>query len=263
MMQNIKFYKSPPRKTINDIDREEDLFLIDEYRAISEKGQEKAKELFRQGTNILQIIDFCKKYRNKDIADKLKAEANLVKRFRIRTFENFKPYTLELKRAYEKAKKYADLLPEIVEDGTNIIFEGHGCVGTGKTHLAYSIANFALDSGIPVKVFNAVELANAVSYTNLDRKVKQSMFNISLLVIDDLGKEIGYEWLLSELYGVLNHRYENCKPTIITTEETIGDLRTQYTVNGKDKGKSIFSRICENVVIVSMQGDDYRLKRFD
>lgn len=255
------------RRTINDITKVEDLFLIDEYRALNETGQEKAAELFAQGATINKVVDFCKKYRKKERADVLKAQANLNKRFRNRTFEKFNDYTPEFKTALVKAKKYADLLPEIIEDGTNIVFEGHGCVGTGKTHLAYAIANYGLDNGIPVKVVNSTELVNAVSYSSLDVKLKKTLLNIDLLVIDDLGKECGYDWLLFELYGILNHRYENCRPTVITTEDTIADLRRHYKVKTedgiKDRGKSIFSRICENVVIVNMQGDDYRLKRFE
>ena len=249
--------------TESPIKSEMDLFLIDEYRVMSEKGQEEANELFLNGAKISEIISFCKGYKKKEYAEKLKAEANLVKRFKIGKFENFNPYTPELQAAYNKAKKYVDLLPEIIEDGTNIVFEGHGCVGTGKTHIGYSIINAALDCGIPAKVYNAMDFVNAVSYSSLDKNVKKLMLDIPLLMLDDLSKICGYDWLLSELYGVLNHRYEHCKPTILTIEETIGELRKQYIINGKDRGKSIFSRICENVVIVSMQGDDYRLKRFN
>ena len=67
-----KLYKTPPPKTINDIDREEDLFLINEYRVLSEKGQEEAKELFRNGKTIQELISFCKKYTKQEYANKLK-----------------------------------------------------------------------------------------------------------------------------------------------------------------------------------------------
>lgn len=255
------------RLSINDIERDTDLFLIDEFRTSSDQAQKEAAELFNKGGSVAEVIDFCKEYKVKQFARELKAKANLSKRFKRRTFETFKAYTPDLQTAYNKAKKYADLLPEIIEDGTNIVFEGHGCVGTGKTHLAYAIANYALDNGTPAKVVNATELVNAVSYSNLDKDLKKSLLDIPLLVIDDLGKECGYDWLLFEIYSILNHRYEHCKPTVITTEDTIADLRKHYKVKTddgiKDRGKSIFSRICESVVIVSMKGEDFRLKRFE
>ena len=247
------------------IDDEEKLFYLDCFRAINDKGQEKAKELFRNGGTVKEVVKFCKDYKNKEIADRYREKANLSKRFQQRTFEKFNAYTKELKTAYEKAKKYADLLPQIIEDGTNIIFEGHGCVGTGKTHLAYSIANYALNNGVPTMVVNTTQLANFLSYSCIDKETKKKLLEVPLLVIDDLGKECGYDWLLSEIYGVLNHRYECCKPTVITTEETIAELRQHYKVKTndgiKDRGKSIFSRICESVVIVPVIGNDYRLKR--
>ncbi len=249
------------------IESEDDLIYLEEFRRLDDggAGQREAAELFRKGASIDAIRSFCKGYENRKIAEEYKKEANLSKRFQKRTFETFDPYTGELETALNKAKKYAELLPEITEDGTNIIFEGHGCVGTGKTHLAYAIANYALDLAIPTKVVNTTQLVDAVSYSSLDKKIKKSLLDVPLLVIDDLGKECGYDWLLFEMYGILNYRYECCKPTVITTEDTISDLRQHYMVKTedgiKDRGKSIFSRICESVVIVSVQGEDYRLRK--
>lgn len=250
-----------------EIKSENDLLYLEEFRRLDDggAGQREAIELFRRGASIKTIQNFCKSFENKRIAEKFKKEANLVKRFKTRTFKTFDLYTEELKKAFDKAKKYAELLPEIIEDGTNIIFEGHGCVGTGKTHLAYAIANYALETGIPTKVVNTTQLVDAVSYSTLDKKIKKSLLDVPLLVIDDLGKECGYDWLLFEIYNILNYRYECCKPTVITTEDTILNLRQHYMVKTedgiKDRGKSIFSRVCENVVIVSVQGEDYRLRR--
>lgn len=244
---------------------ENDLIYLDEFRKSNSEIQNKAIELCRLGANEKEIIEFCIQSENKAAAEDLKNQANISKRFKTRTFENFKPYTEELKTAFFKAKKYANLLNEIIEDGTNIIFEGHGCVGTGKTHLAYSIANYALNIGIPTKIVNTTQLVSALSFNSLDKKLKADLLETPLLVIDDLGKEIGYDWLLFEIYGILNYRYETCKPTVFTTEDTISELRKSYKVKTedgiKDRGKSIFSRICESVVIVSVQGQDYRLRR--
>lgn len=267
-MVKPKLYKIVDnRLSLDEIKNPDELYLIDEFCELTIEEQKEARFAFENGTSPDKIIDLCKKLKLKREAQKLKAEANMSKRFKKRTFETYNAYSFELKEALRKAKKYASLLPQMLEDGTNLIFEGHGCVGTGKTHLACAIANYALDSGIPTKVFSATNLASAVSYNALDKELKKYLLNSPLLVLDDLGKECGYDWLLAELYGILNYRYENCKPTIITTEDTIKDLRSRYKVkteNGiKDHGKSIFSRICENVVIIPVKGDDYRLKRFE
>ena len=48
-MQNCKTYKSIQPLTINDINKVEDLFLLNEYRVISKEGQKRADELFKNG----------------------------------------------------------------------------------------------------------------------------------------------------------------------------------------------------------------------
>ncbi|MBQ9149828.1 ATP-binding protein [bacterium] len=244
-----------------------DLQTIGEFNTMPEFEQKTAINMLENGAKIVDIQLYCQRASKRRAARYLREKANLSKRFSQRTFENFNAYTQDLKNAYEKAKKYADLLPSIIEDGTNIVFEGHGHVGVGKTHLAYSIANNALDIGIPTITINTMELIEVFNFTNPNKEMKQSLFDVDLLVIDDLGKECAYDWILSEMYRILNHRYENCKPTAITTEDTISTLRQMYKVKStdgtiKDRGKSLFSRICENVVIVPVIGEDYRMKRF-
>lgn len=252
-------------KEIVDNTKKVDLFLYDDFRHAPDEVQEKCHILYNNGASLKDALSFCRKEVLRLSADRLKKEANLSKRFKERTFETFKPYTDILKTAFNKAKKYAELLNDCLQDGTNIIFEGHGCVGTGKTHLAYAIANYALDNGVPTRIINTTQLVTALSYKTVDENFKKSLYSVPLLVIDDLGKECGYDWLLFEIYGILNARYESCKPTVITTEDTIADLSKYYQVSTasgiKNRGKSIFSRICENVVFVSVTGDDYRLKR--
>ena len=245
-----------------------DLETIGEFNTMPEFEQKEAIKMLQKGVKIVDIQLYCQKSSKRRAVRQLREKANMSKRFSQRTFENFNAYTQELKNAYEKAKKYSNLLPDIIKDGTNIVFEGRGNVGVGKTHLAYSIANKALDIGIPTITINSMELVETLNFTNTDKKTKQTLFNIDLLVIDDLGKECAYDWILSEIYKLLNYRYENCKPTAITTEDTISTLRQMYKIkssNGtmKDHGKSLFSRICENVVIVPVIGEDYRIKRFN
>ena len=77
------------------------------------------------------------------------------------------------------------------------------------------------------------------------------------LTIDDLGKERGTEWVCEQIYAILNARYLAEKPTIITTENSIEDLKNNYSENGK----AILSRLKENFISVAMIGQDYRTNK--
>ena len=73
-------------------------------------------------------------------------------------------------------------------------------------------------------------------------------------MIDDLGKEKQTEWSNSILYQVINRRYENFLPVIITTNETMGDLE-------RNIGQATLSRLIEMCDGVRMDGKDYRREK--
>lgn len=238
-----------------------DLIYVDEYRTSSDTVKTKADEMYENGSTVKEIIQFCNKERLRKIAEKLKKEANLSKRFITRTFANYNVETPIQKNAYDKAKSYVENIDQYLEDGTGIIFVGNGDVGTGKTHLACAIANELLESGYPVKVIN---VAKMIYQLKEDFKVDEYI-NVPILLIDDLGKETGTQWVCEMLYLIFNERYEAMKPTIITTENGLEQIKNNYvtTVNGRviDRGKSIVSRLTEDFIYISLTGEDYRQRR--
>lgn len=240
---------------------EQDLIYIDEFRTAADDTQTKAIKLYREGADFQTITDFCKKQKMSKIAEKLKKEANLSKRFTTRTFDNFLVDNQIQKKAYDLAKNYTKNIDKALEDGTGIIFVGQGCVGTGKTHLACAIANDLLDRGYPVKVINVAKMIYQIKE---DFKVDEYI-NVPILLIDDLGKETGTQWVCETLYLIFNERYEAMKPTIITTENGLDEIRKNYitVVNGQtiDRGKSIISRLTEDFIYVPLTGGDYRQRR--
>jgi len=100
--------------------------------------------------------------------------------------------------------------------------DGHGLalqggVGTGKTHLAVSIAR-----RIPgAFVINAVDLLEAIrdSFDGTPTKVYRTATDAPLLVLDDMGKAKPTEWALERFYHLINFRIENLLPIIITTND--------------------------------------------
>lgn len=240
------------------IKSENDLIYIDEYRTADEETQKQATMLFLNNGDIQEIVNFCKKQKMSKIANKLKKEANMSKRFSTRTFDNFNIENDTQKFAYDTAVNYVKNIDEMLKQGTGIILVGKGCVGTGKTHLACAIANSLLNKGYPVKVINVAKMI----YQIKENFKVDEYINVPILLIDDLGKETGTQWVCEMLYFIFNERYENMKPTILTTENGIKEIRKNYItqVNGQiiDRGKSMISRLTEDFIYIALTGEDFR-----
>lgn len=132
-----------------------------------------------------------------------------------------------------------------------ILFRGdYGC---GKTHLAAAIAHEAFARGIQVIFAVVPDLldhlraayapTSGVEYDYLFERIR----NAPLLILDDLGTENTTPWAEEKLYQIINYRYNNEMPTIITTN--------QDRIDGR-----ILSRICDRRLCrdFSIQAGDYR-----
>lgn len=105
-----------------------------------------------------------------------------------------------------------------------------GSSGSGKTHLAASIANRCMERGLPVFFAFVPDLLDhlrasfnpdhELSYDELFEQVK----SIPLLVLDDLGSQSSTSWADEKLFQVLNHRYVANLPTVITTNSPIDEM---------------------------------------
>ena len=82
-----------------------------------------------------------------------------------------------------------------------------------------------------------------------------------LLIIDDLGKEKLSEWVLEKLFQIINARYENMLPVIITTNYNEKEIikRLSYKNDGI-AAESLVSRLNEMCLEVNMNFEDYRKK---
>lgn len=178
------------------------------------------------------------------------SESNLGRRFEDRTFENFDRG--QFPTAYEKVKAYAEGFGS--NCGESLLLTGNP--GTGKTHLAAAATNYIVkELGMPVRFGSFLELLENLKkgFGSAD-DLGRELVDVPLLVIDDLGKERQSEWSNAVLYRVINGRYENYAPVIITTNEDLQTLRHNV-------GEATFSRIIEMCDGVSMNGEDYRQRK--
>jgi DNA replication protein DnaC len=166
-----------------------------------------------------------------------------------RTFDNFDPTIEGVEEAYEAARSYA-------HDPEGWLFLQGGC-GSGKTHLAVAIAQYALEHRHISVLFSVVpDLLdhlratfapnNGIAYDDLFSAVR----NAQLLILDDLGTENTTPWAREKLYQLLNYRYNERMPTVITSNQS-----------AKNIDERVFSRLVDTRLTqyVNIDAEDYRL----
>lgn len=194
--------------------------------------------------------------------EKLLGESKIKKRFLNRTLDNFKVDS-ENKDAFTSTKLYIENFKSFKEAGEGLYYSGG--FGTGKTHLAVSIAQELIKKGTPVICMTAIDLLTEIRRTyDKNRNVSEYEIlkiykEVDLLVIDDLGKENCSDWAATMLYDIINDRYEECLPTVITTNYNDEDLinRLARKSNYETAG-AIVSRLHEVTMGITMNGEDRR-----
>lgn len=135
----------------------------------------------------------------------------------------------------------------------------YGKEGTGKTHVAIGILKEVIAKGHSGLYWNVpelfLELRRTMSHsTEVDEAtIIDEAVETDLLVLDDLGAEKASEYVMDRLYVLINGRYENDLPTIITTNRSLEELQSQI-------GARIVSRISEMCVRIEFPAGDYRLR---
>ena len=183
-------------------------------------------------------------------------EAGVGKRFLNCSLSNYIPKTKEQAKALEKAQEYADRLicdEELNDTGLIIV----GPVGTGKTHIAVGVLREAhrkhlgiASAQVPL-VLAQIRAAIGRGDEDATRAIDRYS-TVDVLALDDLGSERVTDWVREQLFLVINSRYEQMLPTIITTNDSLEGLEEHV-------GQRITSRIagmCQGVVL---DGPDYRL----
>ena len=153
----------------------------------------------------------------------------------------------------DKARKYCERWMDMYRDNIGLLLWGD--VGNGKTYFAACIANYLIDHGVPVLMTNFIRLANALSGYDEDKNAYiKSLDNYKLMIIDDLGAERQSDYMLEQVYNVIDSRYKSRQPLIITTNLQLSEIKNPADI----KYSRIYSRILEMCVPIAFRGADRR-----
>ena len=152
-------------------------------------------------------------------------------------------------------------LEENVRHGRGLWFMGD--VGTGKTTLAMLVSKEALKRGYRVAIYSVPRLLAEIrdTYDAGDGERSYADFfaqlvAVDLLHLDDLGAERQTEWVLEQLYALVNERYEQERSIVVTTNLIETDALEQQI------GRRTVSRLMEMTDQLPLFGPDLR-ERWD
>lgn len=160
------------------------------------------------------------------------------------TFENW-DFEKGPKTMHELGKRFCQNFNEVKRKGLGLLI--HGEPGNGKTYLSSSIANELLSKGTPVICVSVDGLLSRIkeTYSKWGQQAEQDIIrglqNADLLIIDDLGTEKSSDWSISTIYNIIDGRYRQRLPLIITTnlkinsDEINGELADRYGRRTEDR----------------------------
>jgi DNA replication protein DnaC len=182
----------------------------------------------------------------------------IPKRFRGVSFDrkpicDLDPYVLRPVRDFVRR------IEEHVDGGRGLWFGGD--VGTGKTSLAMLVSKAAEEAGRSVAIYPMTRLLAEIKET-YDRDTGESYMQffrrlcaVDVLHLDDLGAERTTEWVLEQLYSIVNERWQDERSIVVTSNIIdLDDLRRQVGT----RTVSRLTEICGPPILI--MGPDLRIR---
>ena len=202
--------------------------IADKVRLLNLSTSEPVKlkcndEGFIERADGLMECECRRKAREQDHINRLFASAKIPARYRDKTLDNFE--VDKQPAAHKVALDYTRTWPKA--DGESLFLVGP--VGTGKSHLARAILAEMIRlhkiSGLAATVPNLMDDLRPGANDNRRSEQMELLKTVPLLVLDDLGAQKTTEWVTERLFVIINARYDDLLPTIITSNIYLEELR--------------------------------------
>lgn len=227
--------------------------LIEQKRASIQtsnmnKEEKKVKVTCELCGKVFEVDEFEYRYKKNTAHPECEMKLNKLKSIGIdKLFWNLPEFKVE--PGNEKAYKAVE---EFIKNPTKGLFL-FGKAGTGKTHLAAKIAH---ETQVPTRFIKMAKLLLELR-SNFGRdsweneKIIEKLSKVDLLIIDDLGTEKMSDWVAETIYLLIDERYANMRPTIITSNFSLEELEERV-------GDRVCSRIMGMCRLLKVDTGDFR-----
>ena len=155
-------------------------------------------------------------------------------------------------------REFCESIDERLDQGAGLWFQGPR--GTGKTTLAMLVSQHALEAGRAVAIYTVPQLLAEIrktydsdaehGYLELMRRLAA----VDLLHLEDMAVARTNDWVLEQLYTIINDRYQDERSVVFTADvETPEDL-------ARHVGERTYSRLIEMCGDpLPLRGEDHRI----
>ena len=155
-------------------------------------------------------------------------EARIPKRYRDVAFDRY-PVTDIDPTVVEQVRRFCVQIEANLDAGRGLWLEGDP--GTGKTTLAMLVSKAAIEARRTTAIYSLPRLMGVLR-ESIDSEdgllnLLDRLASVDLLHLDDLGAEHRTDWVLEQLYSIVNTRYEEQRSIVLTTNATEQELAEQ------------------------------------
>lgn len=139
-----------------------------------------------------------------------------------------------------------------------------GEIGNGKTHQAYGGLRRIAEAGpkrFEMRALTAPDLYGLLRPGGSEKGTEYELgrlCKVPLLLLDDLGTEKLSEWTEEATYRLLNERYNECLPLIVTTNLLVRASAAGAPDLVSRLGERLASRVAQASTVVTFDGPDLR-----
>jgi DNA replication protein DnaC len=168
------------------------------------------------------------------------------------------PITNIFEPVVKVVRKYCRKLDENLGRGTGLYFYGE--TGSRKTSLAMCVAKEVLRERRSLAIFSGPDLLARIGATYDDHSQEsylgllELLGTVDFLILEDLAVAKQNEWRLEQLYTVVNRRYEDRRPILVTADVVDASHLAEHV------GQRTCSRIIEMCEPLPFQDGDHRVK---
>lgn len=159
-------------------------------------------------------------------------------------------------RARKACQRFIENWPKSREQGPSVILCGRP--GTGKTHLACAIGQALIHRyGARVLFLTALAAIRSIKATYhqssdiSDSDAIDRLISTDLLILDEIGVQVGSEHERMLIFEIINERYQQCRSTILISNLDRAEL-------GEYLGERIMDRFRECGAVLAFDWESYR-----